>query len=48
VENLELGGMHLTGIPPFWIFNGIAVGASGAVYVTGDSANVLYRIEQRP
>lgn len=48
VEDLELGGMHLTGLPPFWIFNGIAVGPSGAVYVTGDQANVLYRIEQRP
>ena len=30
--------------PPFWIFNGVAVGPSGAVYVAGDAANVIYRI----
>jgi len=30
--------------PPSWLFTGVAVGPSGAVYVTGDVANVLYKI----
>jgi glucose/arabinose dehydrogenase len=29
------------------IFNGVAVGPSGAIYITGDVANVLYRIEPK-
>ncbi len=42
---LELGSEGSEGYPPTWIFNGVAVGPSGAIYVTGDIANVLYRIE---
>jgi sugar lactone lactonase YvrE len=30
---------------PTWIFNGVAVGPSGAIYVTSDSENILYKIE---
>lgn len=41
-EGLELG---FPSEHPTWIFNGVAVGPSGAIYVTGDIANVLYRIE---
>jgi hypothetical protein len=49
VEGLLLGGMHLSGLPPFLIFNGIAVSQqTGAIYVSGDTANVLYRIDKRP
>jgi DNA-binding beta-propeller fold protein YncE len=49
VEGLKLGGMHLSGLPPFLIFNGVAVSQqTGAIYVTGDEANLLYRIDQRP
>lgn len=49
VDGLELGGMHLSGLPPFLIFNGIAVSQqTGAIYVSGDEANKLYRIDQRP
>jgi hypothetical protein len=29
---------------PTWSFNGVAVGRSGAVYVSGDKANLLYRL----
>lgn len=49
VEGLRLGGMHLSGLPPFMVFNGIAVSQqTGAIYVSGDTANVLYRIDKRP
>ena len=47
-EGLELGAQGAEGYPPTWIFNGVAVGPSGAIYVTGDIANVLYRIEPKP
>ena len=42
-DGLELGapGLLTAG------FNGVAVGPSGAIYVTGDVANVLYRIWPR-
>ncbi len=47
-EGLALGLPEITGaIPPTWIFNGVAVGPSGTIYVTGDKANVLYQINQR-
>jgi len=40
--------LYLNGIPPSFIFSGIAVSQrSGAIYVTGDEANLLYRIDQR-
>jgi sugar lactone lactonase YvrE len=44
-EGLELGAEGVAGMPSTWGFNGVAVGPSGAVYVTGDIGNVLYRIE---
>jgi sugar lactone lactonase YvrE len=45
-EGLELGAQGPPdGAPPTWAFNGVAVGPSGAVYITGDKANVLYRLE---
>jgi sugar lactone lactonase YvrE len=44
-EGLALGLPDLSGImSPTNIFNGVAVGPSGAIYVTGDKANVLYRL----
>jgi sugar lactone lactonase YvrE len=42
VEGLALGAPGPPGTPPTWIFDGIAVGPSGAVYV---SAHGLYRID---
>jgi DNA-binding beta-propeller fold protein YncE len=41
-EELELGWKS---DHPTWLFNGVAVGQSGTIYVTGDITNVLYRIE---
>lgn len=31
-------------LPPHLVFNGVAVGQSGNVYVSGDAANAIYRI----
>jgi sugar lactone lactonase YvrE len=47
VEGLELGVEASPGFPPTWSFNGVAVGPSGAIYITGDVTNVLYRIWPR-
>jgi sugar lactone lactonase YvrE len=43
-EGLEVGYLFIPSYPMVF-FNGVAVGPSGAIYVTGDRANVLYRIE---
>jgi sugar lactone lactonase YvrE len=42
-ENLELGAPGPAGMP-FWLLDGVAVGPSGAIYVGGGKANVIYRI----
>jgi sugar lactone lactonase YvrE len=47
-EDLEFGAQAPPNVPPTWIFNGVAVGPSGNIYVTGDVANVLYRITLSP
>lgn len=47
-EGLELGAPGMEGAPPTWIFNDVAVSPSGAIYVTGDLANVVYRIDVLP
>jgi sugar lactone lactonase YvrE len=44
-EELELGAQGPPTMPPTWGFNGVAVGPSGAIYVTGDKAGVVYRIQ---
>ena len=46
-EGLQLGAPGVPGGAPTWMFNGVAVGPSGAIYVTGDIANVIYRIWPR-
>jgi sugar lactone lactonase YvrE len=47
-EGLELGAPAIPGgTPPTFQFNGVTVGPSGAIYVTGDVTNVLYRIWPR-
>ena len=43
-EGLELG-MVQPDFPPTYVYNGVAVGPSGSIYVSGDVANVLYRID---
>jgi glucose/arabinose dehydrogenase len=47
-EGLALGAQGIPDtpiVPPTWSFNGVAVGPSGAIYVSGDKANVLYRLD---
>jgi sugar lactone lactonase YvrE len=47
-DGLALGAQGIPGVPgvpPTWSFNGVAVGPSGAVYVSGDKANVLYSLD---
>ncbi|MDH3245159.1 MAG: hypothetical protein OEM26_11130, partial [Saprospiraceae bacterium] len=44
VEGLEFFEGGLSIFPPFWFFDGVAVGPSGDIYVTGGGANVIYRI----
>lgn len=43
-SGLGLGTPAVPGTPPTWVFNGVAVGATGDIYVTGDVANVVYRL----
>ena len=44
-ENLALGAEVISDVlPPPWIFNGVAVGKSGEIYVTGDVGNIVYKI----
>jgi sugar lactone lactonase YvrE len=47
-EGLELGAPGVEGYPPTWMFNGVAVSPSGAIYVTGDVGNVLLRLTSPP
>ena len=46
VENLELSGPSLPESVPTWWFDGVAVGPSGNIYVSGGGANVIYRGSQ--
>ena len=45
VDGLALGAIGVPGYPPTWIFNGVTVGSTGHIYVTGDIANVVYRFK---
>lgn len=45
-EGLEIGLPGLPGYPPTWAFDGVAVGLSGDIYVSGNTANLIYRITQ--
>lgn len=46
--SLALGAPGPDGWPPTWLFNGVAVGERGDIYVTGDVDSVIYRIRVRP
>jgi ketosteroid isomerase-like protein len=43
-DDLDLGFHAPPNTPPTWLFNDVAVGPSGSIYVTADVANVVYRI----
>ena len=44
-DGLALGAQGIPGlVPPTWGFNGVAVGRSGTIYVSGDKTNVLYSL----
>jgi sugar lactone lactonase YvrE len=43
VDELEIGTTSPS--TPWGNFNGVAVGSTGYIYVTGDKANVLYRLK---
>lgn len=43
-DDLGLGAPPPPMVPPTWLFNGVAVGTRGRVYVTGDVANVVYTL----
>jgi sugar lactone lactonase YvrE len=44
-DDLALGYPAAPGFPPTYVFNGVDVGPSGNIYVTGDIDNVLYCIK---
>jgi sugar lactone lactonase YvrE len=46
-EGLDVGAPALEGLPPTWFFDGVAVGSSGAIYVSESGRNVLTRIVRR-
>lgn len=43
-DGLGLGAPPPPLVPPTWLFNGVAVGSRGAVYVSGDVDNVVYKL----
>jgi len=47
-DGLELGAPAAPGTSPAWVFNGVAVGRSGAIYVTGDLGSVVWRLSEVP
>jgi hypothetical protein len=46
IEGIKPGVPAAPFAPPTWIFSDISVGSSGALFITGDVENVVYRIEQ--
>ena len=46
-EGLEVGEIAAPESPPTWFLSSVAVDPSGVIYVTGDTANVLYRFKRR-
>ena len=46
--DLALGATAPPEWPPTWLFNGVAIGERGDIYVTGDIGNVIYRINELP
>jgi sugar lactone lactonase YvrE len=47
-DGLPLGAPGAAGTPPAWMFNGVAVGPSGAIYVTTDKVSGVWRFMKAP
>jgi sugar lactone lactonase YvrE len=47
-EGLRLGVPPQPGAPPAGAFNGVAVGPSGAIYVTNDATSTVWRFTEAP
>ena len=45
VEGLKLFKGALPEFPPYWFFDGVTVGPSGDIYVTGGGENAIYKIK---
>jgi len=43
-EGLQIGAEGPAGLPETFLFTGVAVREDGTIYVSGDRANVIYRI----
>ncbi|MGB5238610.1 MAG: hypothetical protein WBM43_07775 [Flavobacteriaceae bacterium] len=46
VDELKLGNPGV-GAPPMWSFDGVAVGPSGDIYISGAGINVIYKVPQK-
>ena len=46
LEGLEPAEGGVPNFPPMWFFDGVDVGASGDIYLTGGEANVINKISQ--
>ena len=44
VKNLKPKEGGIPGFPPMWLFDGVDVGPSGAIYIRGGEKNVIYRV----
>ena len=44
-EGLEIGAEGMAGLPETFLFTGVAVAGDGTIYVSGDRANLVYRID---
>ena len=47
VDGLELGLPALEGFPPTWTFDGVAIGQTGDIYVSGFGKNVIYSVSKK-
>ena len=43
---LAVGTPQHPGMPPTWVFDGVAVAPSGTIYVSSYGENVVYRITE--
>ena len=47
-DGLEVAVQGSAGAPPTWALSSVAVGRKGTIFVTGDLANVVYRLQPVP